>query len=115
METIECQAIPQDSYPAGLGLACNLWTEIEKQKDTKIEIREIKRFWDGVKLTGSYRKHPFEIEMNYATQDIVLLKIQILPRLLDTHSELKQLAVDLKAYLEKIINSLPGRKMTSGF
>ena len=111
METIECRALSEDGFPAGLRLACDLWSAIEVEKDSGIQVKGIRSFWDGVKLEGVFRKHKFEVGLNYGTDEVVLLVIQIRSKFFDRINLPADLSADLRAQLEYVISSMPGRPM----
>ena len=111
METIECRARSEDGYPAGLRLACELWSAIEVEKGSGIQVKGIRSFWDGVKLEGVFRKHKFEVKLNYATEDIVLLVVQIRSKFLNKNNLTVELSAELRAQLEHFISAMPGRTL----
>ena len=88
-----------------------MWIAIEKDKRLELQVSGISSFWDGVKLEGSFQRHQFEIGINYATQEIVLLDIQLQPKFLEKSDNLKQLTAKLKARLEQFISAMPERRM----
>jgi hypothetical protein len=111
MKTIECNTIPQDTYPAGLYLASALWEAFEKNDKTNVNIVGIRSFWDGVKLEGLLNKKPFWIEINYATENIILLSIYVKKRIFESEESHEQTESELKTLLEQIITKLENRKV----
>jgi len=109
MEIIECRAQSEDGYPAGLRLACDLWRAIEVEKDSGIQVRGIRSLWDGVKLEGVFQKHGFEVEFSYATEDVVLLVVQIRSKFLSKNNFAAKVLAELKKQLELFISAMPGR------
>lgn len=75
MPLIECRALAADAYPAGLRLACDLWTAAQQTVDCPLSFSAIEEFWDGVKMIGALERRSFWIEINYATEEIVLLDV----------------------------------------
>jgi hypothetical protein len=111
LDTIECKARSEDGYPAGLRLACDLWGAIETEQNSGIQVKGIRGFWDGVNLEGVFRKHEFEVGLNYATEDVVLLTVRIRSKFFDKNKSTDELSAALRARLEHLISAMPGRAL----
>jgi hypothetical protein len=50
-------------------------------------------------LEGVFRKHEFEVKLNYATEDIVLLIVQIRSKFLNKNNLTVELSAELRAQI----------------
>jgi hypothetical protein len=112
MRTLEARAVAQDAYPAGLHLASTLWATIAKDKNANVTITGIRSFWDGVRMEGQFRSREFWVEINYATDTVVLLTIQTKKRFLEMRRAHAQLESELKNLLEQFLEGIEGRKLS---
>ncbi len=111
MKTIECNTISQDTYPAGLYLASSIWTTARIKKKANFNILGIERYYDGVKLKGTFNRKQFEAEINYATEKIVLLSIKAKKGIFESTKKQEQFEDRIKLILENIIETIENRKL----
>ncbi len=111
MKTIECKTIPQDVYPAGLFLASSIWESVEKNKKTNFSIENIRQFWDGVKLEGIFKDRQFWVEINYATENIILLSINSKKQIFEHKRSQEQFESEIQNILEQFIAKLENRQL----
>ena len=106
---MECNSLPQDSYQAGLTLACEIWHLSEKDREYGFSFHKIVRDYDGVKLYGTFESHQFWLAINYATEDKILLSTHLKQRLLTTRQGNEATLARILTSFKKLVKNLPGR------
>ena len=107
---LQCNALPGDAYPAGLGLASDLWTAAKRDSASGLMFTGIVQFWDGVRLIGFLDRRQFGIEINYGTETIVCLTIEARKRLFENRTTHAEFLASVRRSVAKVLFQIEGRR-----
>ncbi|MEW6686303.1 MAG: hypothetical protein AB1393_08875 [Candidatus Edwardsbacteria bacterium] len=92
-------------------MASSIWTLAERNKKGNLNINGIRQFWDGIKLEGTLNDRQFWVEINYATENIIMLNINSKKQIFESKRSQEQFESEIQNTLEQFIVKLENRQL----